>query len=168
MSSLNDNSPVIEGGTDGTPIGNVGDRMKVDAVFNAVSSQQIAFSSKFRADYSNTVVNITGGTYTDFYSYTGTGYFWGFRLLQDQDGGQIRLTIDGDVIFSDITSKNISELGFASNSVFPMHSRGGSGSYHFIFPFPIKYNSSVELAAKRDSGGALKVQDRIIYISKET
>jgi hypothetical protein len=159
-----DNSQRIEGATNGTMIGNVGDSLKVSATLG-VGPQSI--SSKLRAVFSATNQNITGASYVSFYTYSGSGYFWAFRVNLDNDGGQIQLSIDGDIIFNNITSKNISDLG-AANSFLPWHSRTSAGTYYFYAPIPIAFSSNVTLSAKRDNNGALTVQQRIIYISQET
>jgi hypothetical protein len=152
------------GGTDGTLIGNVSDRLKVQ---NLSIGGPITTSSKFTVEYNNGNTAVTGAAYTTFYSYSGSGLFWGFRVNTDQDGGQIQLTIDGNIIFTGITSKNISDSGGASVN-FEYLSRAGAGSFYFFAPYPIDYTTSVVLAAKRDNNGNLSVQQRIIYITKET
>jgi hypothetical protein len=159
-----DNSQRIEGATDGTMIGNEGDRLKVTAIPGVGA---ISISPKLRAVYSNTEQSITGAAYVSFYSYSGTGYFWAFRVNMDQDGGQIQLTIDGNVIFTNITSKQLSDLGMG-NVIETFHHRAGAGTYYFYLPVPIAFSSSVTIAAKRDNNGSVKVQERIIYISQET
>jgi hypothetical protein len=159
-----DNSQRIEGGTDGTMIGNEGDRLKVTAIPGVGA---ISTSPKLRAVYSNTEQNITGAAYVSFYSYSGTGYFWAFRVNTDSDGAQLQLTIDGNVIFNGITSKQLSDLG-TNGVVESFHHRSGAGTYYFYLPVPISFSSSVDIAAKRDNNGAVKVQERIIYISQET
>lgn len=159
-----DSSMQIRGGTDGSLIGNISDRLKVQSLG---SSGPVTTSSKFTVDFNNGNTAVTGAAYTTFYSYSGSGLFWGFRVNMDQDGGQIQLTIDGNIIFTNITSKNISDSG-GSNVNFEYLSRAGAGTFYFFSPYPIEYTSSVVLAAKRDNNGNLSVQQRIIYITKET
>jgi len=159
-----DNSFQILGGTDQTIIGNTADRLKVSALS---AGGPITTSKKFRVDFNNGNTAVTGAAYTTFYSYSGSGLFWGFRVNTDQDGGQIQLTIDGDIIFTNITSKNISDSGGA-NVNFEYLSRAGAGTFYFFPKYPIDYTTSVVLAAKRDNNGNLSVQQRIIYITKET
>lgn len=170
MSGLNDVNPQIEGGSDGTIIGNVGDRLKVTAD-NSVSN--IAFSKKLRVIVLTSTVSITNTvTYTTIYSYTGSGLLIGFNLEFNSVSVVPKLTVDGDVIFSDTDISTYNSLTATASSIDRRQAGHGivsaSATFDWSFKQPIAYSSSITIAARKVSGADKNFNLGIVYLTKET
>jgi hypothetical protein len=108
---------VIKGGTDNTSIGNIGDRLKIDSLVNFPTGQVISWNKYIRwfdmnASYGgvarDTSIPIT---FTNLFSYSGSGYFIGFNLtLEDKLKWFFSLVIDGENIF-DTNGISTDDLG---------------------------------------------------------
>lgn len=175
----------VRGGTDGTIIGNSGDRMKVDAIFSTNTTQVQFWSNKLRyVDMNAGTGGVARGTsipnsasWTTLYSYSGTGYIAGLIVNVETfaTGWEFKLVVDGDEIYSlldtnlagdaiydvdDVTDVNQSNLGISKGS----HER-------FVFSSPlnkaIRYNTNVTVQLRRQAG-AKKFQAGLIVLSKET
>jgi hypothetical protein len=144
------------GATDGTAIGNVGDRLKVST--NS--------SAKFRVNFASPALAVTGSSYTSIYSYTGSGTFYGTVIDSNQDGFQLRVLIDGtEVVVTDISGTQLNGAGLAGNGYL---TRVSAGSVAFFPPNGISYTTSLQILGKRDNNGALTVDNYIVYQTKET
>jgi len=92
---------VLNGQTDNTGIGNVGDRLKVTA--NLTSSTPPVYDPQFMGFHDMNVANggiareaIVPATWTDLYSYTGDGVFFCFMVNYENDSKfWTRVLIDG-------------------------------------------------------------------------
>jgi len=174
---------VIKGATDQTHIGNIGDRLKVDASFST-SSMSVSWSSKLRYVDMNVTTggiargtSLSGGTWTQVYHYSGSGYIAG--IIQNVEtfatGWAFRLTVDGDVIYEltdiDITDDKIYDVDDVSdsNQSYLGISKGSHDRFIFHAPLgiPIHYSSSIKVEVKKD-GGAKKWRSGLIIHSKVT
>jgi len=156
---------VINGGTDNTSIGNVGDRLKVDALLTFPPAQFPSVDYHLKIDDMN-VANggIARGTalttsFQTLYKYTGSGHVFGFSINNsNEEGCYIRLIIDGIDIFS---STGISTTDIAGSSGYDMHDVDvdlhicaiftWNNSTSFNFTTPITYSSSIEIQEREIS-----------------
>lgn len=163
------------GGTDATIIGNISDRLKVDASISSITGAvTAAFSSKTRVELVTTPVSLSTGSFTNYYSYSGSGYIIGWSAEFNNAGVIPRFTIDGEHI---ITDNSISTLGgFQATSNSTDRRQNGSGivvngaNIDFTLRQPIKFTSSISLSADANGGVLLTRQltQALIYIIKET
>jgi hypothetical protein len=161
LGQVNDNDDVqIKGGTNGTIIGNIGDRLNV----RSLSTGQT--SSKFRVDFAQPAQVITGASYVSFYSYAGSGIFTGVVVFSNQDGFQLRVLIDGtEVVLTDISGSQMNSAGLSSGVLY----RIAAGDIAFFPPNNgIAFSSSIRLLGKRDNAGNVTVETYIVYLTKET
>ena len=127
MGFSSDTRPVIEGGTDGTQIGNVGDRFKVDAAVSSGSGGVVSIDETLTYQdmnastggvARNTVFN-AGGAFQQIYSYTGSGKIFGIlvsleNLIADATKyWQLRLQVDTVEVFIDSNGFNLNDFGTA-------------------------------------------------------
>jgi len=107
------------------------------------------------------------GTFKTLFTYSGSGKLVGFVLTFDGTEPEVRLTIDGDVIFS-LELKDIIDASFDSNGL--MGTGGGPVVFGDKLCFrpdcPIEYASSVLIEAQ-DSGGKSQIR-QIVNLTKET
>lgn len=178
-----DSSTRLEGATDGTKIGNVGDSLRViSQPLSAVTSVP-SWSKKLRYVDMNVASNgvardsaITT-TYTTVFSYLGSGYVAGFIVnVETFSTWTFRFTVDSEVIFEmtaeEITTDKLYDLddvgdfgqayigiskGVHDRMIF--HGPGGS---------PIYYETSVLVEIKRTTGGTKKFQSGLMVLSKDT
>lgn len=176
MNTLNGNTPFqITGGTDGTTIGNSSDRMKADVQISAITGAVSAsYSSKSRVDLVTTPVNLSTGSYTSVYSYSGSGLLIGFSAEFNNAAILFRLQVDGENI---VTAQSLTTLGgFQATSNSTDRRQSGSGivingaNIDFSLRQPIRFNSNVTIAADANGGVILTRQltQALVYIVKET
>ena len=177
-----DSSTTLQGGTDGTKIGNVGDSLKVSTQPISAITSVPAWSKKLRYVDMNASSGgvardtVISTTYTTVFSYSGSGYVAGFLLsVETFTGWTFKLTIDSEIIFEipaeDITTDklydmdDVSDLGQAALGL----SKGSHDRLLFHGPqnAPLYYESSVAIAIKK-SGASRKFQAGLIVLSKET
>jgi len=164
----------IKGATDGTLIGNTGDRLKVDSTITSVSSGTLAtFSNKVVADITQTPIAISSAvTYTNIYTYSGTGKLIGFNLEFNGVNVVVKLVIDGSTIFDgfDLSALN----GFLVTADAQYRRQVGSGivtqssSLDWSLKAPIGFSTNVTISARLSGGTAKNFQQGIFYISKDT
>lgn len=150
----------IDGGTDGTPIGNTGDRLHVSP----------RTSSKFRTVFAAPAQVITGSSYVQIFNYSGSGLFFGTTVNANQDGFQLRILIDGtETIVSDISGSQLNSAGLLGGSTSNLIMvRLSAGVIAYVPTLPIPYTSSIQLAGKRDNAGSVTVDSYIVHLTKET
>jgi hypothetical protein len=175
----------INGATNGTPIGNVGDRLKVDMMLNSQTSTVPSWSRKLRyADMNASNGGIARGTdvpitanWTTIYSYSGSGFIAGFLVnVETFTIWEFQLVVDGDTIFtiisSDLSGDSLYDLDDISdlNQAFLGISKGSHDRLIFHPPMnsPIYYASSVQVKIRRQSGTQKKFQAGLMILSKET
>jgi hypothetical protein len=168
----------LKGNTDGTKIGNVGDRLKVDAKVSvpALTStlRYVDMNSSSGGVARNTNISTD---WTNIFSYSGSGNLVGFFINVETlpTGWVFSLLVDGASIFEmsgedmtgdglydldDVTDSNQAMLGISKGS----HDRF---IWHSPLGLPIQYSSSVVVRLKR-STGSKKFQAGLIILSKET
>lgn len=165
-------TPYVLGNTDNTKIGNLGDRLKVDAlVSDSGGSVYSTNTSKLRyVDMNasnggvNRQTNITTSAFTTVFSYSGTGLMHFFVInLEAKGDWLIKFTVDGEEIF---TSAGLNLSDFELNSSYDLDDGndetilpaiGISYGKHEKFIWnspsctPLKFNSSVSISLKRVS-----------------
>jgi hypothetical protein len=177
-----DSSVNLQGATDGTKIGNVGDALRV--VTQPISSTTTvpSWSSKLRyVDMDaasggvarNTAISTT---YITIFQYTGSGFIAGFLVNAETFTQWVfKFTVDGEMIFEltaeDITVDSIYDLDDVTDiaqSALGL-SKGSHDRLIFNGPIgsPVRYESSVKVEIKRASGSK-KFQAGLIVLSKET
>lgn len=166
-------SSTITGGTDGTAIGNASDRLKVD-IASVSGTVTASFSSKIRAEASFTTIALSTGSFTNIYTYSGTGFLHGFNIEFNNASIIPRLQIDGETVFSAFSISQWNSLLGTGNDAARRQAGGGivtSGStIDFSMKQPIKFNSSVTISADANGGVLLSrnFTQGLFYISKET
>lgn len=165
----------IKGATDGTGIGNTGNRLNVDTSISSITGAVSAsFSSKTRVDLVTTPVNLSTGSYTTCYSYSGTGLLLGISAEFNNAAILFRLQVDGENI---LTAQTLSTLGgFQATSNTTDRRQNGQGvvingaNIDISFRQPIRFTSNVTIAA--DAGGGViltrQLSQALVYIVKET
>lgn len=154
----------ITGATDGTNIGNVGNRLRVT---NAVASDAPGapvFTKKYRVAYDGTDVSLTT-TLTNIFTYTGSGKFVSFVMSTDKSTVLITLKIDSDAVFTDLPVSGIATLDI-KGTLREGADASGDGK-KFIFARVIEYGTDIVIDAKTSSGTA-KVLDHVVELTKET
>lgn len=177
----------ILGGTDGTVIGNSGDRLKVDTLTTS-SGFANTWSSKLRYEDMNAgtggVARNTGinTDWVQVYSYTGGAGFLGGMILniETKDKWYIRLQIDGEELFGasgifsedlhndavydvDDSGKTLNEMEIELGLMFGSHDR-------FIWTPPntqvLRFASSVKVYVKRTVADAKRFRAGLMIIQK--
>lgn len=185
------NSPEMEllGGTDQTKIGNVGDRLKVDASVSSVTGSYFNWNSKLRyinmtAIARQASITAASGWNTAF-TYTGSGKIASFILnLEGTADWAVRLIVDSEEVFG---SSGLLLTDVTSDAIYDMDDSGkgsdeGLGVSHGIFSgahdgfnwkspldCPLAYSSSVTIMVSRVTGSATKkFRAGFIIFSKDT
>lgn len=160
----------IQGGTDLTIIGNVGDKLKVTTSGDVTSVPYI--SSKMKVDPRFTPITIvSGGGYTTVYTYTGTGYLLGFNLEFNNTDCIVKLVMDGDTIMDGNSIATLNGLLVTANSTDRRQAGTGvitsSATIDFSFRQPIKFNTSFTISAATGATSRTFNQG-MIYVVKDT
>lgn len=190
MGGLTDINPQLEGATDGTLIGNVGDSLKVVVgTFTGNTSFFNVWSKKLRQldmNASNGGVargtSITNSSWVDIFSYSGSGFFAGAIInIETFTLWRMRIVIDSQEILLD--SNGILSDDIQGDTVYDMDdtsdvtqavigiSKGSHDRFVYSPPlnFPIYYSTSISIKLKRDTGApSKKFQAGFINLSKET
>jgi hypothetical protein len=143
-------------------------RLDVAATITAVIGTQ-SYSDKIKNEYSGSTISLSGAAYQNVYSYSGSGFLCSFVINSSSDDLEVQLVVDGNTVFTNITSKIISDLGI--RTVSPSFFFGGTGAGSFFYEaknFPIKYDSSVLIQARRVTGGSMSISRLLVNIVKET
>ena len=180
----------ITGGTTRALIGNTGDRLKVDANLTSISTGALSqYPNKLRQldiNASNGGIargtTITNSTWADVFFYSGSGSMISFFLnLEHNADWLIRLIIDGEDVFS---SSGILSTDFMATSIYNISGNEedalvaglgfyfkSNGNFVWVSPLntPVRYNTSVTVKLKRNSGAnSKKFQAGLINLTKET
>lgn len=163
------------GGTDGTPVGNTGDRLKVDAAISGSSGASAnSFTSKTRVIVQTSTINLANGSYTDIFNYSGSGLLYGFNVEFNNTAIIVRLQVDGETVFSGVSIATLNGLLGTGNDAARRQAGTGivtsSATIDWSLKQPLKYNSSVVISADANGGVLLSrsFTQGIIYLSKET
>lgn len=166
----------IVGGTDNTTIGNVGDRLKVDSVFNpSINYRKFIYEEAQTAR--GTVINPT--SWVNVYSYIGSGVLYGFLInLEGANGGEgsrwfFDLLIDNTfsvfgtngMMFSDLIDNNAYDLLSSLDEFCGLASDANIVKTNFDRT-PIYFASSIKVRVRRINS-AKKFKAGIVKISKD-
>ena len=166
----------IEGASDGTLIGNIGDRLKVtdDGGGSSGTPGAPCFSDKYRTLFDGASLTLTT-SYQTRYTYSGSGKFVGFILAFSGSDLVVKLSIDSNVIF-EINGGDLGDvqLGNPASSGPNSQPTAGGPSWDttgkkmsFVPTFPIAYDTEVKIEIKR-IGNNIDVNRSIVTLTKET
>lgn len=131
------------------------------------------FSKKLRldADINDVALNANTGAFVDIFNYSGSGKFVGFNAEFNNDGVQVKLTIDGDNIFTENGDPwhDLGELkSFAGKSMLANRLDVSFG-VDFAPEYPIVYSTNVIVQARANSAATNRKKTQIIVkLTKET
>lgn len=172
----------VKGGTDGTKIGNSGDKLKVESsVSTSVSTvQSISKLSYDDMNASNggvargTAINTT---YTTIYSKNSSGFIFGFTVsfegnIIGADEFILKFTVDSLVV------AEISTVDIGTNAIYAAGSELDALMWGFqvannniTFKTPgnggLRYNSTVQIQIKKASGSNKQFRAGVIALTKE-
>lgn len=165
----------IIGATNGTQIGNIGDKLNMAAAIDGQSfANADSFSAKCRVDVTTNSILLSTGVFTNVYSYSGSGLLMAFNVEFNNASVIVRLQVDGETIFSGNSIATLNGLLATSND----NARRGAGSgivttsstLDWSLKKPIKFSSSVVVSADANGGGLFSrsFTQGIFYLTKET
>lgn len=170
------------GGTDGTPIGNNGDKLKVEASLSTSVSTIPGISKLAYDDMNATNGGVARGTaistsYTTIYNKSGSGYIFGFTV-----------SFEGNIIGADefilkfivdsLTVAEISTADIGTNAIYAAGSELDALIWGFqvannnvTFKTPggggLRYNSTVQVQIKKASGSNKQFRAGLMVLTKE-
>jgi hypothetical protein len=154
--SQNDDAQEIKGASDGTLIGNVGDRLKVDASI----SQSVSDSLPRVNQGMDLSLNKSNGAWLSMTSYTGSGLFLGAACHFDNENVQVRLLIDGVEQYI-VDCSDLDDL-YPSNPLY-LNIYWEREDEKLFINWPAKFNSSFALQAKAsDNNNSRDVRDWLV------
>jgi hypothetical protein len=162
-----DNNDTIITDANGNIIGVPGSPLVVSGTTSISGFAPATYDSKYRLVFSATTINLSGAAYQSMYSYTGSGKLISFAINSSSDDLQLQVLINGVVIFQDITAKIINDLGIRAVYNLPLNGTG-AGSFHFVPDYPIQFTSSMEIKARRITGGAMSISRYLIAMTQES
>lgn len=170
------------GGTDATPIGNTGDKLKVDATFSTGATTVPGIVKLAYDDMNATTGGVARGTaittsYTTIYNRSGTGYIFGFSVsfegnIIGADEFILKFSVDG------LTVAEISTADVGTNALYAAGSDGDALIWGFqtannnlMFKAPgngaVRYGTSVQIQIKKASGSNKQFRAGVIGLTKE-
>ena len=184
----------LAGNTDGTLVGNVGDRLKVDTIISPSSGTVPTVSSKLRYLDMNVAnggvareTSVTNAAFVTVFSYSGTGILMGFLInFEEKDKWNVRLIVDGEEIFNPTSGIGFTTKDFTDDKVWDLDDGGSPLSTsegnlgvsmeehdRFVWTspvgFPVRYTSSITIQLKRVAGeGAKKFNAGLVIMTKES
>lgn len=166
-----DDAIKLEGGTDDTEIGNIGDRLKVDTTTTQNPPVSV-LNAKYRILYAAPGTTI-GTSYATIYSYTGSGILHAFALKFSSDNVRVRLTIDGTEVIFELSLPEIdvfmqSSASGISDGVSTVIAKFSSSRMETYFKEGFKYESSVLIEAQKTTGADKTHDNQIVFITKDT
>lgn len=166
----------LKGDTNGTLIGNVGDRLKVDTVLNSSSTyKKLAFEDATLTRETS----VSPTAWVDAYSYTGSGLLYGFLLnLEGASGAEgqrwyFDVLIDGTfsvfgtngMLFSDLTDSNIYDSFSGTDDFSGLNTDANLVKMDFE-TFPIYFSTSIKVRIRRITS-ARKFRAGLVKIGKD-
>lgn len=154
-------------GSDGTKIGNVGDRLKVTG-----DGSVTKFSNTYRSYIENTdiTLNSVSGSYTTLYTRSGTGKFIGCSLRFSDKKVLVRIAIDGVNLFS-LNMEAFDDFDIAPDKkILCEHFWNKDKDVYTFCPLhPIEYGSNVTIFAKAsDDKSGRKSTVRLINLTEDS
>lgn len=170
------------GGTDGTPIGNNGDKLKVETSLSTTTTTVATISKLYYDD-----MNVANGgvaratsistSYTTIYNKSGSGHIFGFSVsfegnIIGADEFILKFTVDSLIV------AEISTADIGTNALYAAGSDGDALIWGFqtannnvMFKTPgnggLRYNSTVQIQIKKASGSNKQFRAGIIALTKE-
>jgi len=137
----------IKGGTDGSIIGNTGDRIKVE------SASDLSSDFKVTQLY-NQNITLNDITYTDIATFTGVHTVSGFMVQFNSNSTYTRLEIDGVEIFDILNSELqvVSDWDKAAQPPLYISWNSGTNAFFFTPNFPITSTSSIKIQSRASNG----------------
>lgn len=169
----------IVGATDETEIGNIGDRLKVDAEvsvgFDPADRPGVSvISKKYRIEFSEADVTAAVAFATVF-SYTGSGKFFGFILKNDHKEIETKLTVDGTEVIFSLKAEDVGavQIGGADIPVLVQETGGimtadNDKTLALKLSNPIVFDTSVKIEVKRTKTSDHTVLRSMVALTKET
>lgn len=140
--------------------------LNVIATSNAIPN----LTNKYDIDFNDDDISIIS-SYSQIYSYNGSGAIYGFVLDFNSNNVHVKLKIDSEVIF-DLKLSDISRIqstGKNFDSLICKQMRVHSGNkFEFCPPYPISYSSNILIEAKKSSGSNKTLNKKIVFINKDT
>lgn len=168
VTQLDGDDVQLKGGTDGTLIGNTGDRIKVDSQLSGTIVPTI--SNKFRVHTNTSVISVVSA-YTSLYSRSGTGLFFGFQADFNSANVTVKLTIDSGIVF-EVTVADIKLFQFNDTSAGRCQMGGFfttiGNTLDFSSRFAIPYTASVDLSVKRSDATNHSNNNWIVLLTEDT
>lgn len=175
----------LEGATNNTKIGNVGDRLKTETSISSLSSGIMpTLSNNLRYDDMNVSnggvarnTSITTAAYVTLHTYSGSGLLFGFTITFEGNliGGDpfyIKFIVDSITVFEINTADldvAIWALEDPNDDRFLGISMVGDKTFRFNVPenLSIKYNSNVTIQAKKVSGSSKQFRGGLVTLTKD-
>lgn len=133
-----------------------------------------SFSSKTRVVYLTSTINIpAGGGYTTVFSYSGSGFLYGFNVEFNNVNITVKLVIDGQTIFDGVDISTLNGFVVTANDISRRQNGNGivtsSSTLDWSLKLPVQYATSVVISAASSTGLIARTFNQgIIYLSKET
>jgi hypothetical protein len=148
------------------------DRLAVDSVvsFGGSSAPVPCLPTTYRVDWSDTNINFSGASWQQWYSYTGSGVFLGFHADTDKNEAEFRILIDGQEIFEGIAVEFIKDIEFKKDFTFFQNGNLFSSENEdldFSPRYPICFASGVQIFARKQGGGSMKIKRYLVHLTKE-
>lgn len=148
-------------------------RIENDQELN-VNVQSATVSKKLRYAQMTANQSLTKDVYTTVYEYTGSGNFFGCYFSAADSDMEVKITVDGEVIVSDLNISNLPIAGSGNSgngvagSIFIWRAEGDE--INFQPPNAIAYTASVkvELKAHHNSSSKRKMTFGYTVLTKET
>lgn len=149
--------------------------VKVDANISTISGAvSTAFTPKTRVVFLTSPVALSSGSYTNVYTYSGSGLIYGFNIEFNNTAVVVKVQIDGETIFDGVSIATMNGLIGTGNDAARRQAGTGivtsSSTIDFSMKQPIKYSSNITISADANGGGLLSrnFTQGIVYLSKET
>lgn len=173
---------MLRGATDGTKVGNVSDRLKVDATFSTTTTTVPGIVKLAYDDMNVANGGVARGTaittaYTTIYNRSGNGYIFGFSVsfegnIVGADEFMLKFTVDSLVVAEISTADVGTNALYAAGSDLDALIWGfQTANNNLMFKAPgngaVKYASSVQIQIKKVSGSNKQFRAGIIGLTKE-
>ena len=139
---------------------------------------------KMRNVWSNDEVSLnnSGQSFTEIFSYDGSGKFFGCNIEFDSDNIQVRIEVDGEALYEDYdTGDDFVNCAFlddititggednTENGLCIFDWNRSKNRLDVCFPCPIAYSTNVTIEARANSGSNSRDMERFqVILTKET
>lgn len=143
---------IIDG--DGNIIGSINNRLKVDAQLSSGGENPIFVLQPFTpvVIYDSTGVSLNTSTWTTILNITDQGGKLDFiATVAGASTYEIRLTVDGNVIFT-ISMSDLSTLGLSNATNVEMWAETADKNFRYHPNVPVDFTTSIKIEARATSG----------------